>query len=305
MQTVKDALESAGFESDAFRFSSPSVAYHAALRDLRTTVKAGAKILVRPIPSPTVRTIRHQVTFELLESDNSLGYTKEMFTQFNKLDQSVAVEAVTPNADHDELIAMVEGAFRRRLTTVTDQEIRAFVVRQGHQMNSVACKPRGGIWFASNDYKKRLEQVAQFVDILGGQFYMQPIFDTADWRSDVSRFVDHDLKVEVDAINRKLEEQLRSGKPKKKALLTIGQNYSTLISKARSYERLLSYQAEHLREVCAEQLDMMEKAINGEVQEIAVQLSYKETQEIKKLERQAEDIAAAATIQNLDMDAPF
>ena len=48
----------------------------------------------------------------------------------------------------------------------------------------------------------------------------------------------------------------------------------------------------------------MEKAINGEVAAITVQLSYKETQAIEREEKQAAEISKAAIIEDTT-DAPF
>tara|TARA_R110000824_G_scaffold226800_2_gene414554 strand:+ start:791 stop:1810 length:1020 start_codon:yes stop_codon:yes gene_type:complete len=281
---VKCALVKNGFSEKDFYFADPKKAYHSALRDIRRYEFDNTRILVRRVNVSSVNVIRHQVTFEsLTKAKDSLLYKKEMFTQFDKRTNSVAVEIV--GTDDEGLESKVNDTFDSRMKHATEDEVRQFIRRRGRMLNHIICKPRGGIWFVPESSTPGLLDLENFVVDVGGQFYTQPIFDTSDWRSDVGHFVDHDFDIEVEALNRKVKAQLAEGKPKKKALETLAKNYHNVITKARTYERLLNYRADHLREVCEAQTEIMEKAIRGEVDDVTVQLSSKES---KKIEREEE-----------------
>ena len=304
---VEAALTASGYLPDEFQFTSPKKAYHAALRDIRSTKYDKTRILVRRIPVSSVNSIRHQVTFEALTiEDDCLAYKKEMFTQFDRRSGQVAVEVVGSADEADELETMVDDTFNRRMKTITELEVRSFIQRQGRKMNHVICKPRGGIWFVPEEKTAELKKLETFVVEMGGTLYMQPILDTADWRNDVGRFIDHDFDVEVEALNRKLERQLSEGRPKKKALETLAKNYHALHTKARAYKRMMEYRSTHIDETCKAQTERMGAAIRGEVSNVSVELSYKEKRKLKREEEKAQNAAEILNEKSTEeSDVPF
>ena len=304
---IKDALKASGYTEDDFLFASPKKAYHASLRDIRSMKFDATRILVRRLPVASINMIRHQVTFEsLTKAKDSLSYRKEMFTQFDRRTDDVTVAIVGPAQANADLEKVVKAAFDARMKIVTEKEVRSFVKRQGRAMDHVMCKPRGGIWFVPDSHTKELNRLDKFVELVGGTLYMQPVLDTSQWRSDVGQFVDHDFEVEVEALNRKLKEQLADGKPKKKALETLAKNYHELHTKARAYKQLMNYRSEFIDETCKEQTLLMEKAIRGEVDDVSVQLSYKETKKLEREEAKAEKNAAVLETEDTDnSNVPF
>lgn len=308
LNEVKNGLKKTGYTEDQFLFASPKKAYHAALRDIRSMKFDKTRILVRRLPVASVNLIRHQITFEALtKKEDALWYRKEMFTQFDRRNGTVTVEVVGSADENDKLETIVNDAFDERMKIVTEQEVRDFIQRQGRMMNHVICKPRGGIWFVPEEKTDELTKLEAFVSEMGGTLYMQPVFDTSQWRSDVGQFVDHDFDVEVEALNRKLEAQLATGTPKKKALETLAKNYHALHTKARAYTRLMNYRSTHIDTTCKEQTDLMEKVIRGEVDSVTVQLSYKETKKIEREEEKAaksKEVVESAVVAE-ENEAPF
>jgi len=289
-------------------------AYHSALKSIR---KMGAglqvRILARPVDATTKR-IRHQITIESVSGD-TLEYYCEMFTQLDRETGDVQFETGA-HGDYNErdeaMQQLIEEEVRRHMDHITPQALRNFIAYEGHRLTAVCCRPRGGLWFVSEQHTKRMRSVQKLVEDFGDSWlHLHPVLDTTDWRSNIADYVERDFDVEIGKFTADVDTILdeakgNAGVVKQRVLETKIANFNQIQTKAAMYESLLNYRATHLREEVKKQCDRIEQIIRGEVPEFTSQLPYKERKQLERAEvRAAKAQAAGLELEDEFKEVPF
>jgi hypothetical protein len=254
---LRDAVSETGIlDPDRIPTPTPSKAYHHALKTFRMS---DYRTLVRKVKSASgYGTHRHQVTVESeVEGEKSLAYSATAWTTFK--DGEVTVEG-----DDDRL--------KMKLTTWMDNYTR-FVKRDvmqaylGYELTRyqsvVARRQGGGLTFVPVNYQEQLEALQTVFEKCGSTIYAMPVFDTSTWRNNAAGFVEDDLLVEFNKINREidtlLDEARAEGGPIKSFKLTTRlKRFADLRDKAKVYEDLLSFKATDI----ATGISKVEKRLN-------------------------------------------
>lgn len=224
---------------------TPSKAYHHAVNAFRLS---DYRTLVRKVKNASGSgTHRHQVTVESEVSDErSLAYSATAWTNFK--DGEVTVEG-----DDSRLKMKLQTWMDDYIKHVKREVLQAYL---GYELNRyqsvVARKQGGGLTFVPVTHQESLEALQTVFEKCGSTIYTMPVFDTTTWRNNAAGFVEDDLLVEFNKINREIDlllEEARAdgGAIKSFKLDTRMKRFAELRDKAQVYEDLLSFKAEDIR----------------------------------------------------------
>ena len=224
---------------------TPSKAYHHAVNAFRIS---DYRTLVRKVKNSSGSgTHRHQVTVESEVSDErSLAYSATAWTNFK--DGEVTVEG-----DDSRLKMKLQTWMDDYIKHVKREVLQAYL---GYELNRyqsvVARKQGGGLTFVPVTHQESLEALQTVFEKCGSTIYTMPVFDTTTWRNNAAGFVEDDLLVEFNKINREIdllleEARAEGGAIKSFKLDTRMKRFAELRDKAQVYEDLLSFKAEDIR----------------------------------------------------------
>ena len=224
---------------------TPSKAYHHAVNAFRIS---DYRTLVRKVKNSSGSgTHRHQVTVESEVSDErSLAYSATAWTNFK--DGEVTVEG-----DDSRLKMKLQTWMDDYIKHVKREVLQAYL---GYELNRyqsvVARKQGGGLTFVPVTHQESLEGLQTVFEKCGSTIYTMPVFDTTTWRNNAAGFVEDDLLVEFNKINREIdllleEARAEGGAIKSFKLDTRMKRFAELRDKAQVYEDLLSFKAEDIR----------------------------------------------------------
>ena len=224
---------------------TPSKAYHHAVNAFRLS---DYRTLVRKVKNASGSgTHRHQVTVESEVSDErSLAYSATAWTNFK--DGEVTVEG-----DDSRLKMKLQTWMDDYIKHVKREVLQAYL---GYELNRyqsvVARKQGGGLTFVPVTQQESLEALQTVFEKCGSTIYTMPVFDTTTWRNNAAGFVEDDLLVEFNKINREIdllleEARAEGGAIKSFKLDTRMKRFAELRDKAQVYEDLLSFKAEDIR----------------------------------------------------------
>jgi hypothetical protein len=224
---------------------TPSKAYHHAVNAFRLS---DYRTLVRKVKNASGSGAhRHQVTVESEVSDErSLAYSATAWTNFK--DGEVTVEG-----DDSRLKMKLQTWMDDYIKHVKREVLQAYL---GYELNRyqsvVARKQGGGLTFVPVTHQESLEALQTVFAAVGSTIYTMPVFDTTTWRNNAAGFVEDDLLVEFNKINREIDlllEEARAdgGAIKSFRLDTRMKRFAELRDKAKVYEDLLSFKAEDIR----------------------------------------------------------
>ena len=238
---------------------TPSKAYQHAVNafrisDYRTFVRK-----VKSASGPSV--IRHQVTIESeIVDEKALGYSATAWTVFNKESGEVTVEG-----DDSRLKMKLTTWMNDYVKHVKREGLQAYL---GYELNRyqsvVARKQGGGLTFVPVTHQDELEALQTVFEKCGSSVYAMPVFDTTTWRNNAAGFVEDDLLVEFNKINREIdtlldEARAEGGEIKQFKLDTRLKRFADLRDKAKVYEDLLNFKAEDIHEG----ISKVEKRLNN------------------------------------------
>ena len=224
---------------------TPSKAYHHAVNAFRIS---DYRTLDRKVKNSSGSgTHRHQVTVESEVSDErSLAYSATAWTNFK--DGEVTVEG-----DDSRLKMKLQTWMDDYIKHVKREVLQAYL---GYELNRyqsvVARKQGGGLTFVPVTHQESLEALQTVFEKCGSTIYTMPVFDTTTWRNNAAGFVEDDLLVEFNKINREIdllleEARAEGGAIKSFKLDTRMKRFAELRDKAQVYEDLLSFKAEDIR----------------------------------------------------------
>jgi len=152
----------------------------------------------------------------------------------------------------------IAAAFRRNLTTISQGDVSAWLVRQAERLNAVALRETGGIYFVPNHTLGEWRLIAGTLR----ETTSHTVYELPALRSDeaVKAIVDA-LAREAEAQATKLEEQLTADELGERALRARGVTCEQMQKKVEQYERLLGTSMTTLHE----RIERLQAAVAGAI----------------------------------------